>query len=165
MKTYLIYAAMVILLASFASAQTLFPFSIGGMGIATDVSQCPPPAPNYGGVCPVIGQGWFYTLNGSAYASWVGPQGIQGPSGATGAQGPIGPQGNAGAQGPQGNPGSQGPSGPPGPAGAPGPTGPQGPPGIAKGCTISLAWTKGSGTGTIQGNGTLTATVTNVSCP
>ncbi|MGI2840616.1 Gly-Xaa-Xaa repeat protein, partial [Bacillus cytotoxicus] len=65
-----------------------------------------------------------------------GPQGIQGPTGATGPQGPQGIQGPTGATGPQGPQGIQGPTGatgPQGPQGIQGPTGatgPQGPQGI-----------------------------------
>ncbi|KMQ34539.1 hypothetical protein TU53_10090, partial [Bacillus cereus] len=54
-----------------------------------------------------------------------GPQGIQGPAGATGAQGPQGIQGPAGATGATG---PQGPQGIQGPAGATGATGPAGTP-------------------------------------
>ncbi|MGG1723817.1 Gly-Xaa-Xaa repeat protein, partial [Bacillus paranthracis] len=65
----------------------------------------------------------------------TGPQGIQGPAGATGATGPQGVQGPAGAtgatgpqgaQGPAGATGATGPQGAQGPAGATGATGPQG---------------------------------------
>jgi hypothetical protein len=64
-----------------------------------------------------------------------GPQGEQGPDGATGAQGPQGEQGPVGAtgaqgpqgeQGPVGATGAQGPQGEQGPVGATGPQGPQG---------------------------------------
>lgn len=58
----------------------------------------------------------------------TGPQGLQGPPGATG---PTGPQGVAGPPGPIGADGPQGLPGVPGPAGAIGPQGPQGPAGIA----------------------------------
>ncbi|MBL7808385.1 MAG: tail fiber domain-containing protein [Saprospiraceae bacterium] len=57
----------------------------------------------------------------------VGPQGPQGPMGATGAQGPQGPVGATGAQGPQGPMGATGAQGPQGPMGATGAQGPQGP--------------------------------------
>ncbi|PEZ54025.1 collagen-like protein, partial [Bacillus anthracis] len=65
----------------------------------------------------------------------TGPQGVQGPAGATGATGPQGIQGPAGATGATGPQGIQGPTGatgigvtgPTGPSGGPqGPTGPQG---------------------------------------
>ncbi|KAA0805393.1 collagen-like protein, partial [Bacillus sp. JAS102] len=54
----------------------------------------------------------------------TGPQGVQGPAGATGATGPQGVQGNTGATG------ATGPQGVQGPAGATGATGPQGCSGI-----------------------------------
>jgi hypothetical protein len=61
----------------------------------------------------------------------TGPQGPDGPQGATG---PAGPQGATGPAGPQGATGPAGPAGVPGPAGpqgATGPAGPAGPPGLA----------------------------------
>lgn len=104
MKTLLAF----LILCAAAFAQNFPPFSFGGIGIATAVSQCPAPVANYAGICPVIGQGWMYTSNGSAYASWVGPKGDKGDPGSPGnpgAQGPAGPTGATGAQGPQGIPG------------------------------------------------------------
>lgn len=65
----------------------------------------------------------------------VGPEGPQGPVGATGATGPQGPKGDTGAkgatgsQGPKGDTGATGPQGPKGDTGATGPQGPQGPKG------------------------------------
>jgi hypothetical protein len=116
MKKNLILA--ILFLAPFAVAQNFSPFSLGGIGLATSVSQCPAPAPNYANVCPVIGQGWFYTVNGSAYALWQGPQGVAGTNGINGTNGAPGPQGIQG------------------PAGAAGPQGPQGAPGVIIGNTL-----------------------------
>lgn len=53
-----------------------------------------------------------------------GPQGLQGPRGATGAQGPKGDPGSTGPQGPAGQQGLTGPQGPTGPQGLTGPAGP-----------------------------------------
>jgi hypothetical protein len=67
---------------------------------------------------------------------WRGPQGAQGPIGATGATGPQGATGATGATGPQGATGATGATGPQGiqgetgATGATGPEGPQGPQGI-----------------------------------
>lgn len=81
--------------AAFASAQTFYPFQIGGYGIPTATSQCANPATNLFSICP-LASGPYFTANGSAYASLVGPAG---PTGATGAQGAQGPQGPAGPGG------------------------------------------------------------------
>ena len=55
-----------------------------------------------------------------------GPEGLQGPTGATGDVGPTGSQGDTGATGAQGVAGIQGETGPTGPTGDAGATGPQG---------------------------------------
>lgn len=74
----------------------------------------------------------FYYWN-TAGNKWIqlgaqGPQGIQGPAGATGANGAAGPQGPAGATGATGAQGPQGPTGATGANGAAGAQGPQGDP-------------------------------------
>lgn len=66
-----------------------------------------------------------------------GPQGIQGPQGATGAQGIQGPQGETGPQGPTG---PQGETGPQGATGAQGPVGPMGN-GNVSSDTVRTLWT------------------------
>lgn len=72
------------------------------------------------------------------FDAFVGPQGSQGPAGATGPQGIKGDKGDVGEQGPQGLKGDTGATGPQGPQGIVGPkgdmgatgaTGPQGPAG------------------------------------
>jgi hypothetical protein len=65
---------------------------------------------------------WPHSYNGTrwnlvANKGDPGPQGVQGPIGATGPQGAQGWTGPQGAQGPQGWTGAQGPQGPQGPAG------------------------------------------------
>ncbi|HNW70905.1 MAG TPA: hypothetical protein PKI01_10915 [Bacteroidales bacterium] len=72
----------------------------------------------------------FWYFNGTIWVQAIGPQGIQGPVGATGAagaQGPVGATGAAGAQGPVGATGAQGLQGIQGPVGATGAAGAQGP--------------------------------------
>src|ERR1700733_12191624 len=56
----------------------------------------------------------------------AGPQGPQGPAGATGPAGPTGATGSQGPAGPTGATGSQGPAGPTGATGSQGPAGPTG---------------------------------------
>ncbi|MCU5552780.1 Gly-Xaa-Xaa repeat protein, partial [Bacillus cereus] len=60
----------------------------------------------------------------------TGPQGVQGPAGATGATGATGPQGVQGPAGATGATGATGPQGVQGPAGATGATGATGPQGV-----------------------------------
>lgn len=138
------FAAVLLALPAFAQ---LGWGNLPASAFAQSLAQCPTVTTGYF-VCPVVPGDGSQPYLGMSVAGFNGgaPFAIVSP----GSQGPQGPQG------PQGNPG------PPGPQGS---QGPQGNPGIAKGCTISISWSKGQGTGTIQGNGTLTATITNVSCP
>jgi hypothetical protein len=59
------------------TAQTLYPFSIQGLGLATSLSQCPAPATNDSILCPVNGSGWMQSINGAAYSSLGSSAGSQ----------------------------------------------------------------------------------------
>lgn len=74
----------------------------------------------------IAGMVTFSGLSASEQQNFKGNTGPQGPQGPTGATGPQGLQGPAGAKGPQGDRGPQGLPGPQGPQGATGPQGPQG---------------------------------------
>ncbi len=72
----------------------------------------------------------FWYFDGTIWVQALGPQGIQGPAGATGPQGIQGDVGATGPQGLQGVPGAVGAQGPQGIQGAQGDIGPTGPQGL-----------------------------------
>jgi len=96
-----------------------------------DVTTIPGPAVSllvYNTNAAMTGGGvGFWYFNGTIWVQAIGPQGIQGPIGATGA---AGADGAIGATGPQGIPGVTGATGVAGSQGIQGDTGPTGPAGI-----------------------------------
>ena len=110
----------------------------------------------------------------SGNAGGTGPTGPQGATGPAGAQGPAGPQGPQGPNGPAGPLGPAGGAGNPGPPGGQGPQGPQGPAGpsgvsptavtvsqstVVKAAsgTVTVTWTRATGSTTSTATRTVTA--------
>ena len=91
-----IFAAVIVMAAQSVPTGSSLSFT-GGTG------ACTTPAANVAALCSNGTTPVTMTVNGSAYASLVGPAGPAGAAGATGATGPIGP---AGPQGPAGTGGT-----------------------------------------------------------
>lgn len=146
----IVLAAIGALIGVGLGAQTFLPWSIGGFGIATNVSQCPAPAPNFVALCAVVGQGFYTTVGSSPYKS---------------INGLPGPQGNPGPSGPAGATGATGPQGIQGPAGQNGAVGQQGPAGQGFVINTQIGFKCGKGTGTIQSGAVMACTVTSITQP